>query len=213
MMRSPAVPEALPDAVHLTDESLVRRFQSGQPEAAEALFRRYADRLRAIARASMSPALAARVESDDIVQSVFRRFFRAAGQGRYRMPTGQDLGSLLVAIMRNRVKSEEVFHRAAKRDIRNTVGGEGLDRIPDPPRGAADDVGEALAMGEILARLPQQHRDVVSQRLDGFEVAEIAERLGRSKRTVERILHEARTRLQLHFEVSDDDGHPRSAPA
>ena len=178
-MRSAGSLEVTPETVPSIDDSLVRRFQSGQLEAAAALFRRYADRLRAIARASMSPALAARVESDDIVQSVFRRFFRAAGQGRYRMPTGQDLGSLLVAIMRNRVKSEEVFHRVAKRDIRNTVGGDGLDRLPESPRGAADEVGEALAMGEILACLPQQHRDVVAQRLDGFEVAEIAERLGR----------------------------------
>jgi len=212
-MVSPPVPEVPADAVHLTDESLVRRFQSGQSEAADALFLRYADRLRAIARASMSPGLAARVESDDIVQSVFRRFFRAASAGRYRMPTGQDLGSLLVAIMRNRLKSEEVFHRAAKRDLRATVGGEALDRVAAPPRGGAADVGESLAMGEILACLPQQHRDVVSQRLDGFEVAEIAERMGRSKRTVERILQEARSRLQHYFEVSDDDGHPRSSPA
>lgn len=142
------VPSAAPDSIPLADESLVRRFQSGQPEAATALYARYATRLRAIARAGMSPALAARLESDDIVQLVFRRFFRAAGEGRYRLPSG----------------------------------------------------------------LPQQHWDVVSQRLDGFEVAEIAARLGRSKRTVERILQEARIRLQLYLGVSDDDGRPRSAP-
>jgi RNA polymerase sigma-70 factor (ECF subfamily) len=208
-------PSGVQDSVPPTDESLVRRLQSGEPDAAAALYARYATRLRAIARAGMSPALAARLESEDLVQSVFRRFFRATGEGRYRLPTGQDLGNLLVAILRNRLKSAEVFHRAAKRDVRKTVGGDAVDRIPRDARAGSDaDEGlEDLAVAEILACLPQPHRDVVAQRLDGFEVAEIAGRLGRSKRTVERILQEARGRLQLHFEVSDDDGRPPSAPA
>ena len=192
-------PRTAPEPNLLTDESLVRRYQAGQAEAAEALYRRYADRLRAIARSNMSAGLAGRVESDDLVQSVFRRFFRAASEGRYRIPTGQDLGCLLVAIMRNRLKSEEVFQRAAKRDLRATVGGEGLERIADVPRDGTPDVGESLAMGEILACLPERHRDVVAQRLEGFEVAEIAERMGRSKRTVERILQVVRARLQTAF--------------
>ena len=157
----------------------------------------------------MSRGLATRVDTDDIVQSVFRRFFHAASHGRYRAPSGEDLGNLLAAITRNRLKSEEVFHRAAKRDLRHTVGGDGLLNVAGSPRSAGSEDHPTAAVDELLALLPPQHREAVAQRMEGFEVAEIAARLGRSKRTVERILQEARQRLQIHFEDSADDPQPR----
>ena len=59
-----------------------------------------------------------------------------------------------------------------------------------------------LAVDEALQRLPDHFREVVRLRMDGYEVAEIAGHTARSKRTVERMLQEARTRLQslLHLE-------------
>ncbi len=53
-----------------------------------------------------------------------------------------------------------------------------------------------LAVEEALGRLPDAYREAVALRMDGYEVAEIAAKTGRSKRTVERTLQEARTRLR-----------------
>jgi DNA-directed RNA polymerase specialized sigma24 family protein len=48
---------------------------------------------------------------------------------------------------------------------------------------------------ETLERLAPRYREVVRLRLEGYAVAEIAEHLGRSLRTVERLFEEVRTRL------------------
>jgi RNA polymerase sigma-70 factor, ECF subfamily len=48
-----------------------------------------------------------------------------------------------------------------------------------------------LVLGSILERLPHHHRMVVTLRLDGCELADLARLTRRSMRSVERILHES----------------------
>jgi DNA-directed RNA polymerase specialized sigma24 family protein len=48
---------------------------------------------------------------------------------------------------------------------------------------------------EALDRLQAQHKAILELRIEGYEVAGIAQKTGRSKRTVERILQEARDKL------------------
>ena len=50
-------------------------------------------------------------------------------------------------------------------------------------------------VNNALERLPERHRELVTLRLYGYEVGEIAEISGRSRRTVERVLQEARAKL------------------
>lgn len=188
-----------------SDGSLVRRFRAGSEAAAGRLYRRYAARLRGLARAKASAGLARRVDADDIVQSVFRRFFTAARDAEYDVPAGSDVWNLLLVITLNKLRSEEAFHRAARRDLRRTPGSE--DDSPLARVAARDEeagVVLRLAVAEALERLPAGHRDAVELRMEGCEVAEIASRLGRSKRTVERLLQEARARLSKL--VGEGDG-------
>lgn len=160
--------------------------------AADDLYRQYAGRVRALARGNISRGLCRRLDVDDIVQSVFRRFFDAARDGRYQLPSGEELWNLLLVITLNRVRSEEVYQRAGKRDFRLTVSWDA-----DPPGRASDDPADfQVAADEIIDRLPETAREVVRLRLAGFEVAEIADRTGRSKRTVERCLQDVRSRLR-----------------
>ena len=76
-----------------SDTSLLQRFRGGDEGAAAELYLRYADRLRGLIRARCSAQLAARLDADDIVQSVFRSFFRAANAGVYSVPPGKTSGS------------------------------------------------------------------------------------------------------------------------
>src|SRR5437764_728387 len=122
-----------------SDRSLLRRLRGGSEDAATQLYRRYAHRLRALARANTSAHLARRVDAEDIVQSVFRVFFAAASQGLYDVPAGEDLWKLLLVIALNKIRTKGVFHAAARRDVRLTRGDEDLDRSPLKPR-APDEV-------------------------------------------------------------------------
>jgi RNA polymerase sigma-70 factor (ECF subfamily) len=180
------------------DDSLLRRIGAGSEAAADQLYQRYAARLHALARTQLPPDINSLVDADDIVQSVFRRFFDAARQGTYAAPTGEDLWNLLLVITLNRVRSLKTEHRAAKRDSRRTVQS-GCDPAGYGGVAARDQTPAAvlrLVLEEALARLPAAYREVIELRVEGYEVAEIAQRTGRSKRTVERILQECRSSLR-----------------
>src|SRR5687768_13844274 len=104
----------------LSDRSLLRRLRGGCQDAATALYIRYAHRLRALVKAQCSTALSRRVEPDDIVQSVFHRFFKRVCLGHYDVPDGEELWGLFLVMALNKVRSEETFHRADKRNLHLT---------------------------------------------------------------------------------------------
>jgi RNA polymerase sigma-70 factor (ECF subfamily) len=180
-----------------SDRSLLRRFRSGQSDASTQLYLRYAKRLQALAASRSSPELARRVEPEEIVQSVFRTFFRRAARGEYDIPDGEELWKLLLVIALNKVRAAGAFHRAAKRDMRQTAGGAAFDRAveAEPGRDEAALAVLRMVVDELLEAMPAPHRQMVEMRIEGYEVAEIAERAGRSKRSVERVLQDFRARL------------------
>ena len=111
-------------------------------------------------------------------------------------PLAKNCGDLFLVITLNKIRSKGVFHRAAKRDVRMTVGGACIDQYPDGLKsGEHAYVLLKLAVEESLDGLPAQHRLVVQLRMEGHEVAEIAKMMGRGKRSVERILQQCRERL------------------
>ena len=180
-----------------SDRSLLGRIRRGQGDAATLLYMRYADRLRALASAQCSPHLARRVEPDDIVQSVFRTFFRRVSRGDYDVPGGEELWKLFLVIALNKIRAAGAFHRAAKRDVRLSVGGEGFDRAVQS-EARADEMPLTilrLVIEEVLVGLPPSHRQIVELRIEEYDVAEIALKTERSKRTVERVLQQFRQRL------------------
>jgi RNA polymerase sigma-70 factor (ECF subfamily) len=180
-----------------SDRTLLSRFRAGSEEAAAAIYHRYAERLRALARAQYSHDLAGRVDVEDIVQSVFGNFFQGARAGFYSVPDGQALWNLFLVMALNKIRSVGARHRAAKRDVRLTCDGPHFERalqtvtVPDREHHTV----LRLTVEEALDRLPAEHQETVRLRMHGFEVSEIARRTARSKRTVERILQEARQRL------------------
>src|SRR5439155_9706645 len=180
-----------------TDHSLLQRLRCGSQDAALHLYLRYAQRLRGLAQAQCSADLARRVDVEDIVQSVFGSFFRRASQGYYDVPAGDELWKLLLVIALNKIRTKSAFHRAAKRDVRRTIASsavlQGLEAVDTDDD--ADYAFLQLTIDEALEHLPCQHKAMLELRIQGYEVAEIAHQMGRSKRTVERILQEARNKL------------------
>jgi RNA polymerase sigma-70 factor (ECF subfamily) len=199
---TPTSGPAPPLTEELSDHSLLRRFRRGSQDAATQLYLRYAQRLRALVKARCSAELARRVEPDDIVQSVFRRFFHHVSQGDYDVPPGEELWGLFLVIALNKIRAEETFHRADKRDVRLSAGGEAQQHLLQTP--AAGDDGAftvlQLTIDEVLQRLPAPQRMMVELRIQGHEVADIARQTNRSKRTVERNLQDFRSRLHEIFE-------------
>lgn len=176
-----------------TDESLLRRVGDGDEAAAAALYLRYASRLRALA-APRCTGYAGRFDADDVVQSVFRTFFQKAKQRAYTVPPGGELWGLLMVLGLNKVRALVDHHQAEKRAVGRTR--DDLDKHPLLARDetAADFL--RMVVEEQVAGLPETHREMIRLRLMGFEVGEISDRTGRSRRTVERVLQEFRSQMQ-----------------
>jgi RNA polymerase sigma-70 factor (ECF subfamily) len=180
-----------------SDRILLDRFRHGEAGAAEDLYSRYAERLRALALIQAGRDLAPRVDPDDIVQSVFRTFFRRASLGQYDIPEGSDLSRLLLVIALNKIRSTGAHHRAAKRDVRLTAHGDAYEEAISTSV-EADHLALAelrLDIEQLLQQLPESQRAIVRLRLQEHDIEEIARRTNRSYRTVERALQEFRTRL------------------
>jgi RNA polymerase sigma-70 factor, ECF subfamily len=197
------------------DNVLLECLRSGDRDAASALYARYAKRLRQLIRAKCSAQLARRVDAEDIMQSVFYAFFRGATGGCYQVPAGEELWPLLLVIALNKIRTQGSFHRAAKRDVRVTRGLEDAEAL----RQAVSqlEVDEPLPflnliVQETLERMPQSRREIVELRVAGYEVEEIAERVGRSKRTVERLLQTCRRDLSAMLIEADSDADLAGSP-
>lgn len=184
-----------------SDHLLLQSLQRGEQDAATELFRRYARRLRALARSNSNAKLALRVDADDIVQSVFRTFFRVAVKGAYEVPEGKDLWNLLAVIALNKIRTAATRHRAGKRDVRATIELDLLDAAKEAARAPqAEQAFVQLVVKEALARLTPAERRAIELRMENFEVAEIAIRCDCSKRTAERLIAQALSKLKRLFE-------------
>ncbi len=178
-----------------TDSSLLRRYQSGDEGAATDLYLRYAPRLRALARQYCTPNYASRFDADDVIQSVFRAFFQGARRQMYAVPPEGELWGLLMVLALNKVRNLVGYHQADKRAVRNTTT---VPNLESHPAMAADDTAAAflrMVMEEQMASLPESNRAIIRLRTEGYEVGEIAQQTGRSRRTVERVLQDFRARL------------------
>jgi RNA polymerase sigma-70 factor (ECF subfamily) len=180
------------------DQSLLQRYRRGDDDAATELYMRYAHRLQALAHAQTSTDLKHRVDSEDLVQSIFRTFFRRVARGQYDVPEGEELWKLLLVIGLNKIRATAVHHRAKKRDIlRTTSGSFALEAQESQPH-QSDETGLItleMTIEELLSQLPPQYREIVNYRISGCDVSEISEKTKRSKRTVERILQAFRQQL------------------
>jgi RNA polymerase sigma-70 factor (ECF subfamily) len=207
LLSASEMPSATPIKAGRTDRSLLRRLRSGEQDAATALYMRYARRLQAVARTQTSAALASRFDPEDVVQSVFRTFFRRATAGQYDVPEGEELWNLLLVISLNKIRALATFHKAAKRSATTTLSLMAADS-PGAQQAAPENALQILEMviDEALAELPESQRAIIRLRIEGHAVDEIAGATRRSKRTVERALQQFRTLLgRLLFEEPEGD--------
>ncbi|MGE3805738.1 MAG: RNA polymerase sigma factor [Gemmataceae bacterium] len=183
---------------------LLSRWQQGDEAAAKELFERYAERLIALAHSRLSARLAARVGPEDVVQSVYCSFFAGARAGRYVLEQSGDLWRLLVTITVNKVQHQWKRHTSAKRsvNVESPQAGPEDGSLPLSPemlaREPSPDESAALAelLEQLMTGLDPVHRQIFELRLQGHQCNEIAERTGRSRPTVRRVLDNIKQQLE-----------------
>src|SRR5262245_12788951 len=123
---------------------LAQRLRQGDPAAAAQLFARYARQLTRLAEQHLARRLAARADGEDVVQSVFRTFFRRCDRGEFTIDGSAQLWQLLVRITLLKARAVARHHTAGVRDVsaEAPAGGdagffEAVARGPGPEEAAA----------------------------------------------------------------------------
>jgi DNA-directed RNA polymerase specialized sigma24 family protein len=168
------------------------QLRAGDQAAAGPLWRRYFERLVALARARLLRAPRRAADEEDVALSAFHSFCRAAGRGRFpRLDDRDDLWRLLVVLT-----TRKAAH-LVRDDGRLKRGG----RLP--PRGPEGEVDLELIVGqeptpEFAAEVAEEYRRLLDRladdtlravavwKMEGYTNEEIAAKLGCVPRTVER---------------------------
>jgi RNA polymerase sigma-70 factor (ECF subfamily) len=181
-------------------DNLMARLGAGDEAAAAEVFDRFAQRLRALARSRLDRLLRPKVDAEDVLQSVYRSFFRRHAEGQYRLESWDSLWGMLTVITLRKCGRRLRYFRSACRDVHREVvlpaGAEGevaaVARDPTPSEAAR--LAETLE--QVMRDLTERERSILALSLQGYTTAEISDQVGRTERTVQRVLQRVRRRLE-----------------
>jgi RNA polymerase sigma-70 factor (ECF subfamily) len=182
---------------------VMQRLRAGDQDAATQVFQRFADRLIALARGRLNPVIRAKLDPEDVLQSVFRSFFTRHAEGQFDLANWDSLWSMLVVLTVRKCGRRVGYFHAARRDVLR-------ERAPEPAVQESNMAWEQMAaeptpaeaailtetVEQLMRRLDERERQVLALRLQGYTIPEISAQLGRAERTVERVLERVRRWLQ-----------------
>ncbi len=141
----------------------------------------YTRRLLELARRHLRDRVRRRVDLEDVVQSVYRSFFRRLNEGQFSFEDSLDVWRLLAAMTFHKARNAVKFHQRHRRDVRLDVPLDTGDTPSGPAAGAMEDTPDRHdlemlfdCLEQLLAQLPENHRDIVLLRLDGPPIERIA---------------------------------------
>ena len=179
------------------------QLKQGEREALQKLWERYYHRLISLARRELQalPVLAA-ADEDDVVNSAFFSFFRAAEAGRFpQLDDRHDLWQILVMLTRRKAIDLKQYETSGKRNTfkvsRNFTVPENdsdfktddfighISKEPDPAFAA--EIAEQCCL--LLEKLmDSQLRYIAVRKMEGCTNLEIADHLDLAQSTIERRL-------------------------
>jgi RNA polymerase sigma factor (sigma-70 family) len=190
---------------------IMDHLRSGDEEAARLIVSKYGRRLIGLAASRLPAPVRAKEDEDDAVQSAFKSFFNRHRSGELNPEDWDELATLLTYLTMCKVDRRIRKYLAHKRDVRResaATGGEndadssvrweaaGLDPTADEKAVAEE------TLREVLRKLAPTDQQVVTLRLQGYQVAEIASIVSKDERTVYRVLAAAREYVTTLLEIS-----------
>jgi RNA polymerase sigma-70 factor, ECF subfamily len=187
----------------LSFPQLMARLRAGDQDAAAQVFQRFARQLITLARRRLDPHLRQKIDPEDVLQSAFRSFFVRNAEGDFDLANWDVLWGMLALITARKCAKQADYYHAQRRDVRreaapaprsdeSEVGWEATDHEPTPAEAAVLDE----LVGELMHGLSDNERPILGLRLQGYSVGEIAAQVGRTERTVQRVLQRLRQRVE-----------------
>jgi len=178
-------------------DELIERLNDGDIVAAERAFLAYEPYLRMAVRRQLTGPLRSKLDSMDIVQSVWADVlcrFREAG---WRFADPAHLRAFLVKVARNRlIDRRREHHRALEqeRPLHEITSHE----LPHAGQPRPSEVAQGHELWELmLEKCPPAHREILRLKRQGLPLAEIAACTGFHEGSIRRILYDLARRLAV----------------
>lgn len=174
---------------------LAIRLTNRDDEAAQEVVARFLNRLVGFARRQLSSQLQQKVDPEDVAQSALKSYFFRQQDGRLKPADWDELWRVLAVITLRKCRRQAEYFGAQVRQVSKEIASDDF-----APAGREPTPQEAFHLSELvqelLATFEPAEREMLSLRLQGYQIQEIAEQAGRTERTVNRVLQRARLRLQ-----------------
>jgi RNA polymerase sigma-70 factor (ECF subfamily) len=189
-------------------ERLLACAQKGEDLALGPLLEHYRGYLALLARLQISRRLQGKVDASDLVQETFleahRHFagFRGSSEGEFVAWLRQILAGVVSHVVRRYLGTQSRDVRlerqlALELDESSRLLDRGLAAVGSTPSEHAVRCEESLRLAAVLEQLPDDLRDVlILHHLEGLSLAEVAQRLGRSKNSVKKLWLSALAQLR-----------------
>ncbi|MGF1579072.1 MAG: RNA polymerase sigma factor [Gemmataceae bacterium] len=180
-----------------SDEQCLELWRSGNEEAARELFDRYVEKLLHLVSQRINHRILGRVDAEDVVQSVFGTFFKRVRAGELQATNPDDVGKLLFRIALRKTFRQITFHQQGKRDARLESGTSDESQFLDSLALSREPTPEEASLlldqaDHFLSQLEPTDRRICELRLEGYNNAEIAQKLEISDRRIRRLLERLR---------------------
>jgi RNA polymerase sigma-70 factor (ECF subfamily) len=188
-------------AEHL--DELIEKLNQGDIAAAERAFLAYEPYLRMVVRRQLSGPLRSKLDTMDILQSVWADLLGGFRDAGWRFTDRSHLRAFLRKVAQNRLIDRRRHHHRALEQERS------LDQAAvDLPDGNQPRPSEIAQEHELWRRMLEgcspTHREILILKRQGLPNAEIARRVGLHEGSVRRILYELARRFSLPRRSSGD---------
>ncbi len=176
-------------------DELITRLNDGDEQAAERAFLTYEPYLRMAVRRQLTGPLRAKLDSMDIVQSVWADVlgrFRASG---WRFADRDHLRAFLLRATHNRlIDRRRQHHRALERE--RPLEDSGIEGYLGASQARPSEEAQGHELWEqMLEHCPPAHRQLLIMRREGLSLKEMAARSGLHEGSVRRIFYDLARRL------------------
>jgi RNA polymerase sigma factor (sigma-70 family) len=177
-------------------DELIEKLNGGDVAAAERAFLAFEPYLRMAIRRQLSGPLRSKLDTMDIVQSVWADVLGGFRDAGWRFTDRSHLRAFLMKVARNRLIDRRRQHHRALEQERS------LDQsVADLPGANQPRPSEIAQEHELWKRMLDEcspaHREILVLKRQGVPNAEIARRVGLHEGSVRRILYELARRLSL----------------
>jgi RNA polymerase sigma-70 factor (ECF subfamily) len=190
-------------------DDLIARLNEGDINAAERIFYTYEPYLRMTVSRQLSGALRSKLDTMDIVQSVWTDVLAGFHQAGWHFADRAHLRAFLITLARNRLIDRRRHYRKALERERPLAEADPQALPPSgQPRPSEIAQGHEL-WDRLVAECPPAHRELLQLKRQGLPLAEIATRTGLHPSSVRRILYDLARRMA----DSQEPAQPTTSPA